>query len=223
MANFTVVDLASWPRREHYEYYTQRLPVGYSMTARLDVTRFRAECRARGLRFYAAFIACVSHVVTRCEWLRMFRDSQGRLCLWDEVCPNYTVFHEDDHTFSDLWSRYTPDLLALYHTICDDMARYGHEKGIKARPDQPGNFFCVSCVPWVDFQSFNTYTAGGQPTFFPIITIGRISEAQEKQEISCAFTIAHAVCDGWHTARFFRLLQDTLDTFPLLDETKASP
>ena len=35
------------------------------MTARLDVTRLRAECDRLGVHFYAAFIWCTSNVVNR--------------------------------------------------------------------------------------------------------------------------------------------------------------
>ena len=39
---FTPIDLATWPRREHFHYYRNILPVGYTMNVRLDVTRFQA-------------------------------------------------------------------------------------------------------------------------------------------------------------------------------------
>ena len=38
------IDQSTWTRQDHYKYYTEKLKVNYSMTARLDVTRLRAEC-----------------------------------------------------------------------------------------------------------------------------------------------------------------------------------
>lgn len=38
------IDQSTWSRQDHYKYYTEKLKVNYSMTARLDVTRLRAEC-----------------------------------------------------------------------------------------------------------------------------------------------------------------------------------
>lgn len=32
------IDQSTWPRQDHYKYYTEKLKVNYSMTARLDVT-----------------------------------------------------------------------------------------------------------------------------------------------------------------------------------------
>ena len=35
---FTPIDLSTWPRREHFHYYRNQLPCGYSVTVQLDVT-----------------------------------------------------------------------------------------------------------------------------------------------------------------------------------------
>ena len=46
---FTPIDLSTWPRREHFHYYRNQLPCGYSVTVQLDVTRFRAMLERKGL------------------------------------------------------------------------------------------------------------------------------------------------------------------------------
>ena len=38
---FTPIDLAQWPRREHFEHYLAQVPCTYSATFSLDVTRLR--------------------------------------------------------------------------------------------------------------------------------------------------------------------------------------
>ena len=45
------IDQSTWSRQDHYKYYTEKLKVNYSMTARLDVTRLRAECDRFGVHF----------------------------------------------------------------------------------------------------------------------------------------------------------------------------
>ena len=60
---FTPIDLSTWPRREHFHYYRNILPCGYSVTVQLDLTRFQAMLRDQGLKFYPSFIWCVSHTI----------------------------------------------------------------------------------------------------------------------------------------------------------------
>ena len=100
---------STWSRQDHYKYYTEKLKVNYSMTARLDVTRLRAECDRFGVHFYAAFIWCTSNVVNRLPFMKMMTDEEGNPGVWDVVHPNYTIFHKEDHTFSDCWSEYDAD------------------------------------------------------------------------------------------------------------------
>ena len=100
------------------------------MTARLDVTRLRAECDRLGVHFYAAFIWCVSNVVNRLEYMKMMTDADGNLGVWDVVHPNYTIFHKDDHTFSDCWSEYNPEFATFYHNIEKDMEDATKIKGV---------------------------------------------------------------------------------------------
>lgn len=134
---FTPIDLSSWPRREHFHYYRNILPCGYAVTVSLDVTRLRAVCRERGLKFYPTFIWCVSHTILSHPAFRMGVDQDGNPGTHDVMHPNYTVFHEDDHTFSDLWTAHDEDFSAFYAQFLADGARYGDNHGIKARPGQP--------------------------------------------------------------------------------------
>ena len=75
---FTPIDLSTWPRREHFHYYRNQLPCGYSVTVQLDVTRFRAMLERKGLKFYPSFIWCVSHTILSHPAFRMGVDSEGQ-------------------------------------------------------------------------------------------------------------------------------------------------
>lgn len=212
---FTPIDLATWPRREHFSYYRNLLLCGNSITVRLDVTRFRQMLREQGVKFYPAFIWCVSHTILSHEAFRMGVDREGNPGCHDVMHPNYTVFHEDDHTFSDMWTEHDEDFSAFYQAFQNDIAQYGDNHGIKAKPGQPGNFYCISCVPWLDFTGHTTYVAGGAPTMFPVMTYGKATEENGKVTMPLAISIAHAAADGWHISEFVRDLQDLLDSVVL--------
>ena len=210
---FRKVDLESWPRRDHYAYYTQKLKVTFNMTARVQVDPLLDFCHTNGYRFYPTLIYVVTKVLNQLENFRMFRNRDGELCVWDTLVPNYTFFHPDDKTFSDCWSEYSPDFAAFYQTVTTDMEIYKDCKGVKAQDGQPPNFYCISCVPWVDFSGYSTVTMGGEPQFFPIITAGKYTQDNGKTTMPVNLMIAHAVCDGYHAGLFFNTLQEELNRF----------
>ena len=74
------------------------------MTVPINVKNLLDFCHESGHKFYPSIIYLVTKVLNQMENFRMFRDTEGNLCVWDQVVPNYTIFHEDDKTFSDCWT-----------------------------------------------------------------------------------------------------------------------
>lgn len=220
---FTPIDLTTWPRREHFHYYRNILPCGYSVTVRLDVTRFTAMLKKQELKFYPSFIWCVSHNILSHPAFRMGVDQEGNPGTHDVMHPNYTVFHQEDHTFSDLWTAHDEDFSQFYQHFLADVAEYGNNRGIKAKTGQPGNFYCISCVPWLDFTGYSAVVPGGQPNIFPVITYGKATEDAGKVTLPFAVNISHAAADGWHTAEFVNDLQALLDSVTLNRHTEVTP
>ena len=212
---FTPIDLTSWPRREHFHYYRNILPCGDSVTVPLDVTALWDQCREKDLKFYPAFIWCVSHTILAHPAFRMGVDAQGNPGTHDVLHPNYTVFHEDDHTFSDLWTEHDEDFSLFYENFLADLAQYGGNHGMKAKPNQPANFYCISCVPWLDFTGYASTVPGGSPQLFPVMTYGKFTVKDGRRTMPLAINIAHAAADGWHTAQFIQDLQTCIHTVTL--------
>lgn len=211
--SFTYIDMDTWERRSHFEYYRTFLKCGYSVTVRLDVTNLRQAARERGLRFFPAFVYCVSRTIREKREFRMGIGADGKPGFYDCMHPNYTVFHEDDHTFSDIWSEYSDDFEVFYENMERDIKEFGQVKNVKAKPGQPPNFYCISCVPWLSFTGYSTYTPGGEPALFPIITYGKFEEEDGKTFVPFCINIAHAAADGYHTSVFIERLQEILNEF----------
>lgn len=209
------IDLETWPRREHYRYYRERLRCGYSLTARLDVTEALAFAREQGKRFYGCMLYAAAKTVNEMDEMKLMTGPDGSPGIWDTVHVNFTVFHQDDGTFSDLWTEYRPDFGAFYREFERVVETYGANHGVKGRPDQPPNFFCASCVPWLDFTGFTTHSVG-EPALFPIITWGKYTEQAGRYTLPATVTISHAAADGYHTSLFFQRLQETLRSFETL-------
>lgn len=211
---FRPIDLSAWPRRDHFAYYRDTLPCGYSLTCALDVTPLLDFAHQNALRFYGCLLYAVSRTVNEMDEMKLMLTPQGMPGIWETVHPNFTVFHEDDHTFSDLWCTYDRDFSTFYRHFTAAVERYGGNHGVKARPGQPANFFCVSCAPWLDFTGFSTFHAGGTPNLFPIVTCGRYTRRDGRYAMSVALTISHAAADGYHAGQFFQRLQENCRAFP---------
>ena len=211
MTGYKKIDMETWARREHYEYYTKKLKVEYNMTVNIDVKKVLDFCHEKGYKFYPVMIYLTTKTLNRIENFRMFKDQYGYLCAWDKIVPNYTIFHEDDHTFSDCWTDFSEDFDVFYQNVVDDMKAATGKKGIKAKEGQPANFYCISCTPWMTFTGYGSRVSNGEPSFFPIILMGKYKQHGEKMIMPVNITIAHAVADGYHVGLFFQYLEEEIN------------
>ena len=211
------IDMDTWARREHYEYYTKQLKVEYNITANVDVKNVLDFCHSKDYKFYPAMIYLVTKTLNRIDNFKMFKDKNGDLCVWDSLVPNYTIFHEEDHTFSDCWTDFTDDFDSFYKNITYDMKLGKTKRGIKVKSGQPANFYCVSCTPWIAFTAVSSRMVNGGAAFFPIITAGKYDD---NYQMPVNITIAHAVADGYHIGLFFEYLQEEVSAKCLLSSLK---
>ena len=213
MTGYKKIDMDTWARREHYEYYTKQFKVEYNITANVDVKNVLDFCHSKGYKFYPAMIYLVTKTLNRIENFKMFKDKYGYLCAWDKIIPNYTIFHNDDHTFSDCWTDFSEDFDTFYPNILKDMATAATKKGIKAKEGQPANFYCISCTPWTTFTGYGSRVSNGEPSFFPIVLMGKYTQHGKKVLMPVNITIAHAVADGYHVGLFFQYLQEEINNY----------
>ena len=116
----------------------------------------------------AAFFPAYLWLTTRCLCEQTeFRlaEREGQLGYYDTLTPLYATFHEDNHTFSLMWTPYDADFRAFHADYLDNQRRYGGNHGVLAQADRlpPENAYTVSCVPWIGFRHFAVHTDMSKP------------------------------------------------------------
>ena len=207
IAKFTPVDLENWPRKEYFDYFYNKIKCKYTLNINIDITTFQLERKTRGLRFFPTFLYMIMRAINENQEFRMSFEN-GQLGYWNYLVPSYTLFHEDDKTFSDVWSEYHEDFHSFYQTIVSDMETYKEVRGIKARKGRVPNFCSVSCIPWLSFASYSQDTYSETEMLFPLIRFGKYFEENDKTLIPLAVFVAHAVADGYHTSKLINDIQD---------------
>ena len=132
----------------------------------------------------------------------------NELVIWDEIHPQYTIFHNETETFSSLWSHYDGDIHHFLKSYSEDVARYGNNLAYWPKEESRENIFFVSGIPWVSFTSFNYTVANVKNFFSPMFTLGKYYNQDGKVLLPLAVLVHHSVCDGFHAARMINELQE---------------
>lgn len=210
---FHAIDVANWPRREIFYYFSQMAPTGYSITVDVDVTELLRVTKEKGIRFFPAYLWLVTRNLNRqMEFKCAIRD--GVLGYYDNLTPLYATWHEETHTFSFLWTEYSESFYDFYEAYLADQREYGHNLGALAKPQlPPENAYTVSCIPWVEFQHFAVHSYENKPYYFPSVEAGKFRQEKGRTYMPLSLTCHHATTDGYHIAKFLQDLQRDMDHF----------
>lgn len=211
---FTPLDLNTWARGQIFYYFSQMAPTGYSLTVKLDITRMKAALDDAGLKFFPAYLWLVTKTLNEQQEFRI-AEKDGQIGYYDHLTPLYATFHEDDKTFSLMWTEYSDDFRAFYDAYCCNQHQYGENHGILAQPGMlpPPNAYTVSCVPWISFQHFSVHSYDNKPYFFPSVEAGKFEAENGRLMLPLSITCHHATTDGYHVSRFLAQLQAEADHF----------
>jgi len=208
---FHPIDIDSWSRKPYFEHYLNRVRCTYSLTAPIDITLLRTELKSRGMKLYPALIHMIATVVNRHREFRMGMDPEGRLGCWDRMTPAYTIFHEEEKTFSSIWTPFS-ESFGTFHARClEDIENYRNATGLFPKPDEPPNAFPISSIPWVSFTGFNLNIYNEGTYLLPIFTMGRYDQQDGRIRLPISAQFHHAVCDGYHAGVFFNEMQGLAD------------
>ena len=207
---FHKIDLHEWDRAEEFFHFTEAAPCSFSFCADLEMTALYRRAKEGGIKFFPLFLHCLSAEVNARREFRMHENGAGELGWFDTVNPCYTVFHEEDHRFSDVWTEFDGDFSVFYARYLRDTEKYGGPKRKPAKPYQDENLFNVSCIPWARFTGFSLDLPKSTRFFSPIFTIGKFYERDGNLYLPFSAQVHHAVCDGWHVAALVNALQDRM-------------
>ena len=209
---FTVtIDLKTWPRRQMFWYFSEMAPTGYSITVDMDVTGLRTALKTKGYRFLPTYLWLVTKCLNEQMEFKIARKGDV-LGYYDTLTPLYASFHEDDKTFSLMWSEFQNDLDAFHQQYCDHQQRFAHNHGVLCQPETPPeNAYTVSTIPWISFNHFAVHSYDNKPYFFPSIEAGKIRIEGSHEFLPFSMTCHHATTDGYHVQVFLNRLQQEID------------
>ncbi len=204
-----LIDLDTWPRRQHFAHYLRAVPCTYAMTVEVDVTAFVGAVRAAGRRTYLTQVWALASVVNRHDEFRMTLMADGAPAVWPVVHPSFTVMHPGSETFASLWVPFDPDYVAFHDAAAAVVAEHAGSGELFPQGPRPAATFDVSSIPWTSFTGF-TITATPGTHLAPIVTLGRYVERDGRVLLPLAVQVHHAAADGFHTARLVEELRALL-------------
>ncbi len=202
------IDLETYPRRSHFEFFKSYAYPYVGMTANVDVTKLIAAAKVRGGSGFLACLWAAAQAANAVPELRQRIVGEG-IVEFDHCDTSHTVAMED-HTFCNCRTdcRMSLEDFLLRGKQWQEETKQRH--GFVQPGDDETSLIFASCVPWVAF------TQVIQPTPIPAdsnprIVFGRYIREGEKTLMPLAIQCNHALVDGYHIGEFYRIFQEIAD------------
>ena len=214
---FEPIDFNTWPRRETFYYFSQMAPTSYSLTVEIDVTELVCTLKKCGKKFFPTYLWLVTKCLNQQQEFKI-AVKEGQLGCYNKLTPLYASFHDDDKTFSLMWTEYDDDYDTFYRNYCRNQQECSGQHGILCQPQTPPpeNAYTVSCIPWVSFKHFAVHTHDNKDYFFPSVEAGKYCKnADGRLMMPLSLTCHHATTDGYHVDRFLKSLDAEINALCL--------
>lgn len=195
------IDLNTYPRRSHFDYFRSLAFPYVGFTANVDVTgliRYAKERKASG---FLAILWAASQAANAVPELRQ-RIEGDQIAQYDHCDVGHTVALPD-HTFCNCSTdcRRSLDEFLVYGKQQQEEAAH-HHGFVNQEEDESGMIF-VSCVPWVAF------TQCIQPVPIPAdcnprIVFGKYIKENDRILMPLHIQCNHALVDGYHLGLFYQ-------------------
>ena len=202
------IDMETYPRKSHFEYFSSLAYPYVGLTANVDVTNPIRFAREKGGSTFHAVLYLAVRAANAIAELRQ-RIVDGKIVEFDYCNIGYTVAMEDK-TFCNC---YTESRMSIEEFFADAKARQEeaklHPGFVNPDEDETGLIF-ASCVPWVAF------TQCIQPVPIPAdsnprIVFGKYIKEGDRTLMPLHIQCNHALVDGYHIGEFYRIFQEMAD------------
>lgn len=218
---YRYLDLATWPRREAFDYFRSFDKPYFNVCVRVDAAPLKAAVKARGVGSFAlAYHFIALRLANEIEAFR-YRLHEGRVRILDEIAGGATVLRDDDsfgfaylpHTTD--WAQFAAAGSAAIAAAQQRQAGFEPRVGF----DELVHF---TTLPWLHFSSFSHARNWGREDSIPKISFGRADAEGGKLWLPVSVEVHHALMDGLHLGRYVQRLEAAMaDPVPWLAPAAA--
>ncbi len=202
------IDLSTWARRTHYEFFKNYDMPHFSLTANIDVTNLLKYSKEHHLSFFALMLYFVFKTVMEFPEFRT-RIRGNEVVEHEVVHPSFTVLSESNLVMF-VPSVYDSDMFAFEKQIRRnvEIARTGIELVEEYGRDDT---VYITTIPWVSFTDMKHPFDTKNPDSIPRIAWGKYTDNAGVVTLPLSVTVHHALCDGYHVGMYFLKLQASIN------------
>lgn len=203
MPDYNYIDMESYPRMAHFDYFRNMSNPYVGVTVNVDVTGLVSFCRGRGISFSLVFMHAVCLAANSVPQLRQ-RIKDGKIIEY-AFCDTSHTESTEAGAYAYCTLRHNLPFEEYISAAAEAQEKCRKSKSLEEDEDVDSLLF-LSAVPWLHYSQIIQPTSGGDETN-PRITWGKFEE-NFKGRLMMPVTILchHALVDGKQLGEFYEAL-----------------
>lgn len=204
---YRIIDMDTYPRRAHFDYFRTLAYPYVGVTANVDVTELVRLCKEKGVSFYLTFMHAAALAADGVPEFRQ-RIREGSIVEYDE-CPTSHTEPLPDGTYCYCTLHHHMPF-GEYIAQAEEARRLCREKASIEEDEDVESMYFISALPWLHYTALIQPVAGGDESN-PRITWGKYeADAIGRLMLPVTVLLHHALADGLHLGLFFQGLEKEL-------------
>lgn len=204
------LDLSTWNRREHFEFFLQFEEPFFGVCVELDCTWAYERAREIHTSFFLYYLHASLDALQAVENLRYRVDAAGRVEVHELVHASCTVGRPDG-TFGFSFIPYDADYRAFEQGARAELERVRNTPGL-CLPERRADVIHYTSLPWLAFTSMSHARRFSSGDTVPKIAFGKMQEQGGRLMMPVSVHAHHALADALHVSQFIELFQENLNT-----------
>ena len=199
-----IIDVETWPRREHYRLYRQVDNPHFSMCANVDLTAFYPALKARGVGFTVGILYVLARAANDVPAFRC-RMRGDEVVEHEIVHPGTTVLADDD-AFGFCTINFVADFPLFDAGAIETIGSAKRQPTLIEEPGRDDVLYTTG-IPWVSFTSFAHPTHLHPADSIPRLAWGKRFDDGGQLKMPLSVQGHHAMMDGLHMGRYYERVQ----------------
>ena len=205
----TELDIASWNRKEHFEFFSSFEEPFFGVTVEMDCTQAYAKSKRDNISFFLYYLYLASKAVNSIEAFR-YRIEGDRVYIYDKINASATISRVDN-SFGFSHIIHDDNLQVFLNNAEKEIDRIRAGSGLMLEEIRQ-NEVHYSALPWIKFSSLSHSRSFKKGDSCPKISFGKITTEDDRKMMPVSVHVHHALMDGYHLGLFIDKFQKLLNS-----------
>ena len=200
------VEMDKWERRELFAFFDGFTEPFHGVCVRVDCTESFRYAKDQKLSIFLTLVHRSLVAVNQLENWKL-RSMDGEVWRYETIHGGSAVGRPNG-TIGFAYHRFRAELKDFVREASLDVQRAKASEGLTRYAGQ--DLIRYSTLPWLDFTSLSHARDLSKRESIPLITFGKITEANGRCTLPVSIHVHHGLVDGEHVARFVELFEREL-------------